>query len=158
MGGETIKMLVSVPVEGGAFKLWGTAPESILFGTSGPIKGCEVEFTARVEASKDDPCFGFFSRPTKGSVTDDVNGYKDTLVDARRFVVTEIAGVAPTAVIQLTADPAVPFCWLAEWDGRRAVLWLDKVDFEEEDLDEVTLEERRIEIGQARWAKTGSTR
>ena len=137
-GGTVIKMLVQVRVGDGAFKLWGTAPDSILFGTSGPIKGCEVEFNAKVEVSKDDPCFGFFKRPTKGTMTDDVNGYRDTLEDARRFVVTEIAGVAPTATIELTADPAVPFCWLAEWDGRRAVLWLDKGDFEEDDTEEMS--------------------
>lgn len=84
-GDTVIKMLVQVRVGDGAFKLWGTAPDSILFGTSGPIKGCEVEFNAKVEVSKDDPCFGFFKRPTKGTVTDDVNADTDE---------TSVAGLA----------------------------------------------------------------
>ncbi len=60
---DVLKMLVRVPVEGGAFKLWGTAPDSIL--GDGPIRGRTVEFTARIQQSPDDRAFGFFSRPTK---------------------------------------------------------------------------------------------
>lgn len=46
------------------FKLWGTYP------TTGEFydKGARIRFTARVERSKDDPAFGFFSRPTKGEL------------------------------------------------------------------------------------------
>lgn len=58
------KMLVRVPVDGGAFKLWGTIPSAI-----DPEVGDTVTFMARVERSRDDESFGFFSRPTKAEVT-----------------------------------------------------------------------------------------
>lgn len=46
------------------FKVWGTYP------TTGDSydKGARISFVARVERSKDDPAFGFFSRPTKGEL------------------------------------------------------------------------------------------
>lgn len=54
--GLSYKMLVQ-SVEG--FKVWGKQLAN---------KGEIVEFCARIEVSKDDPCFGFFSRPTKSRV------------------------------------------------------------------------------------------
>ncbi len=64
MYGTQYKMIVSVPAEGGAFKLCGSVP-SALPGTLDEINGLEIEFMAKVEASDDDPTFGFFKRPTK---------------------------------------------------------------------------------------------
>lgn len=59
--GGGMKMLVELP-EGQ--RLWGTVPSS--------LGDAEVEdlvaFTANVKPSEDDPTFGFFSRPRKGSV------------------------------------------------------------------------------------------
>jgi hypothetical protein len=62
-----------------------------------------------------------------------MSNYKDTAPEARRFVREEIAEVDANATIVVTPDRCVPFVWLAEWDGRRAVLYLDEDDFEEED-------------------------
>lgn len=59
--GDSLKMLVLVEAENGAYKLWGTVPQSI----SGVEKGTKVRFTANVEVSLDDESFGFFSRPRK---------------------------------------------------------------------------------------------
>ena len=57
--GGSYKMLV----EGTGWKVWGTVPSTLdLHG------GDRVTFTATVEASKDDPAFGFFKRPTKASI------------------------------------------------------------------------------------------
>lgn len=55
------KMLVLL--ETGA-KVWGTIPSS----ADTDIKGKRCSFTATFERSKDDPTFGFFSRPTKFSL------------------------------------------------------------------------------------------
>lgn len=55
--GTVLKMLVETD-EG--WKVWGTVPNSIT-----AEKGDRVQFVARVEASNDDPLFGFYSRPTK---------------------------------------------------------------------------------------------
>jgi len=48
------------------FKLYGTAPNTDGFYG----KGARLSFVARAERSKDDPAFGFFSRPTKVKVFD----------------------------------------------------------------------------------------
>lgn len=57
--GGSLKMLFR---DDRGFKLWGSA-------FNGEYdKGSRVSFFARVEVSKDDKCFGFFSRPTKGKV------------------------------------------------------------------------------------------
>ena len=48
------------------FKLYGTVP-SALFDGEGELRGSRVKFDAAIEVSNDDPCFGFFSRPTKAS-------------------------------------------------------------------------------------------
>jgi hypothetical protein len=45
------------------FKLWGSR-------TANFEKGNRVSFVARIEISKKDACFGFFSRPTKGKRLD----------------------------------------------------------------------------------------
>lgn len=44
------------------YRLWGTNPKGEF------VAGDRVEFTARVERSRDDATFGFFSRPTKAKV------------------------------------------------------------------------------------------
>jgi hypothetical protein len=61
--GGNLKMLLR---DDRGFKLWGTAFD--MDGETSYDKGDRVSFVARVERSKDDPCFGFFSRPTKGKV------------------------------------------------------------------------------------------
>jgi hypothetical protein len=61
--GTTYKMLVE---EATGAKVWGTIPRAIY-----PGKGDRVRFTATVEASQDDPCFGFYSRPTKAEVVEE---------------------------------------------------------------------------------------
>jgi len=66
--GTSLKILVEVPVNGGAFKLWGTCPSSL----DGPVRGKTIRFAARVQASRDDKHFGFFSRPTKASFVEEV--------------------------------------------------------------------------------------
>lgn len=59
--GSTLKMLVACD----GFKVWGTVPSS--FGYESP-KGQRVRFTASVEASDDDPSFGFFKRPRNAEI------------------------------------------------------------------------------------------
>lgn len=59
--GSTEKMLVKT-AEG--WKVWGTVP-----GHLAVDKGYEVTFSAQVEPSKDDPKFGFYSRPTQARIT-----------------------------------------------------------------------------------------
>ena len=80
--GTTIKMLF---VADDGQKVWGTVPSKIFeavrekaraqgFGTPG-VKGSRIEFTATVQASQDDPKFGFFKRPSKAkliSLSDDL--------------------------------------------------------------------------------------
>lgn len=91
--GQVTKMLVQ---DERGFKVWGTMPDAIAtqlydawwaaeeeaegdsFSLSnyGPdywhdsARGHRVTFTARVEASKDDESFGFYTRPTKASVAE----------------------------------------------------------------------------------------
>lgn len=60
--GVQFKMLVR---DDRGFKVWGTEPSSI-----SPEKGSRVSFMAKVERSKDDEFFGFFSRPTKAEILD----------------------------------------------------------------------------------------
>lgn len=60
--GGAYKMLVEAS-EG--FRVWGTVPRSI---EDDVHEGDAVTFTATVEASKDDPTFGFFKRPTKAAL------------------------------------------------------------------------------------------
>lgn len=60
--GGSLKMLVK---DDRGFKVWGTVPSCI-----DPEKGDHVAFTATVKVSGDDPNFGFFSRPTKATLTE----------------------------------------------------------------------------------------
>lgn len=65
---ETLKMLVAAELaDGRVLKLWGTCPD-VLLGQL--VKGRTITFAAKVEPSKDDPKFGFFSRPTKAAYID----------------------------------------------------------------------------------------
>ena len=57
--GTTFKMIVE---DDRGFRLYGTVPNAILDDVEA---GSRVEFTARAEASKNDPAFGFYSRPSK---------------------------------------------------------------------------------------------
>lgn len=62
--GSTLKMMVLVTTEdSGEYRLWGSVPSKIDVANEDT-----VTFTAQVEASRDDPAFGFFSRPRKASV------------------------------------------------------------------------------------------
>ncbi len=68
--GDTLKMLVGVRTPLGLWKCWGTVPQFVheqrrwIDGEREELKGMAVQFMARIEVSKDDPCFSFFSRPT----------------------------------------------------------------------------------------------
>lgn len=59
--GGSLKMTVR---DDRGFKVWGSVPASI----DTVEKGQRVEFTATVEASSDDPTFGFVKRPSKARV------------------------------------------------------------------------------------------
>lgn len=60
--GVTSKMLVR---DDRGFKVFGTVPANI-YGTV--ERGSRVTFTATLEPSRDDPKFGFYSRPSKAAV------------------------------------------------------------------------------------------
>lgn len=64
--GGSLKMLVR---DDRGFKVWGSVPRSLTQGDDGfysqLANDTRVKFTATVEVSNDDPCFGFFKRPTK---------------------------------------------------------------------------------------------
>ena len=59
-GQTQLKMLVKTTR---GFKLWGSVPAVLLDGTG--LIGKRVAFAAKIERSRDDEKFGFFSRPTK---------------------------------------------------------------------------------------------
>jgi hypothetical protein len=59
-----LKMLVRA-IEG--YKVWGTFPREL-----DAAVGSKVEFFAKIERSDKDPKFGFFSRPTKARVIEEV--------------------------------------------------------------------------------------
>lgn len=63
-GQSVTKMLVKTDA---GWKVYGTRPGSL----AGIDRGAKVVFTARVERSKDDDRFGWFSRPTNARVLDD---------------------------------------------------------------------------------------
>lgn len=58
--GSVLKMLVKTDA---GTKLWGSVPAAI-----SPEKGDRVKLVAKVEPSKDDPKFGFFSRPAQAVI------------------------------------------------------------------------------------------
>lgn len=70
-GQSVLKMLVKTTR---GFKLWGSVPSILLNDIchdnagSKSLRGKKVAFSAKVERSKDDAKFGFFSRPTKARV------------------------------------------------------------------------------------------
>jgi hypothetical protein len=61
--GTCIKMLVETD-EG--WKCWGTVPSSLSDNAIG--RGTRIQFDAKLERSRDDRSFGFFSRPTKAVI------------------------------------------------------------------------------------------
>ena len=62
--GETVKMLVKL--NNGA-KVWGTCPSTFL--EADVSLGDRVKFVAgKIDASRDDASFGFFSRPTRAKI------------------------------------------------------------------------------------------
>ena len=60
--GDTLKIIVK-HVDG--WKLWGSVPSGLGTTNESRLIGSTVRFHARVERSKDDSTFGFYSRPTK---------------------------------------------------------------------------------------------
>lgn len=65
-----VKMLVKTDA---GYKLWGTVPSQLINDRGFyELRGKRVAFSAKVERSKDDAKFGFFSRPTKARVVDPV--------------------------------------------------------------------------------------
>lgn len=84
--GSTLKMLV----EGDGWKVWGTVPKQLADDEYGryydaddndprydgiavwtkALIGRKVTFTATVKVNEDDPSFGFFTRPTKATISD----------------------------------------------------------------------------------------
>lgn len=65
--GDEYKWLV---VDDRGFKVWGTIPSAIFDEnvTLADLRGRRVSFTAAVEKSKNDDCFGFYKRPTRASL------------------------------------------------------------------------------------------
>lgn len=61
MPGQTVTKMLVKTTRG--FKLWGTVPRDLKVS-----RGTRVAFSAKVERSKDDSKFGFYTRPTKARV------------------------------------------------------------------------------------------
>jgi len=61
---QTLKLMIR-DVRG--FKVWGSCPSSIEEQVYGSEK-CIIKLVANVEASRDDPTFGFFKRPRKAKL------------------------------------------------------------------------------------------
>lgn len=70
MPGQTVMKILVKTTRG--FKLWGTLPSAIshvgAMAGDYELRGKRVAFSAKVERSKDDSKFGFFSRPTKARI------------------------------------------------------------------------------------------
>ena len=64
-GGTILKMIVQ---DDRGFKVYGTVPSGLRLE-----RGDRVTFRATVEQSRDDEFFGFFKRPAKADVTEEVN-------------------------------------------------------------------------------------
>lgn len=74
--GEVWKILV---VHKYGWKLWGPVPHGILNDSTVPVnelKGKYVTFKSRVTVSKDDPKFGFFSRPSAAKLITEAEAEK----------------------------------------------------------------------------------
>lgn len=77
---DIAKMIVRVEHGDGAYKVYGTMPDSVSWELNNLIEGNEglrglirrihprVRFTAAFEVSRDDKTFGFFKRPTKAEL------------------------------------------------------------------------------------------
>jgi hypothetical protein len=75
--GTAYKMTVKVTTEAGAWLCWGTIPTSLfdeadkklqnVNGWIEALRGCEVQFTATLEAGSE-PHFVFTKRPTKATI------------------------------------------------------------------------------------------
>lgn len=65
-GSSIWKMLVQ---HGDGWKVWGTIPSSLTVE-----RGDKIEFTATVTPSNDDKKFGFYKRPMKATITEEVGG------------------------------------------------------------------------------------
>lgn len=64
-GPDIVKMLIRSDA---GWKVWGSMPKALR--GAGVDVGARVRFTATVEASRDDPKFGFYSRPAKATLAD----------------------------------------------------------------------------------------
>jgi len=65
--GSTLKMLVEVETPDGGYRVWGTIPSSL-----DARRGSRVRFTANLVRSNDDESFGFFSRPRKATLLEEL--------------------------------------------------------------------------------------
>ncbi len=72
MYGTVLKMLIAFRTPLGQWKAWSTVPQFAYDQRQAEgresLKGMRLALTARVEPSKDDPCFAFLSRPTAPKV------------------------------------------------------------------------------------------
>lgn len=66
--GGCVKVLLRVDEGDGFYKVWMTMPDYLC--SLGTRKGSRIRVAVKIEASKDDPTFGFGSRPTKGELLD----------------------------------------------------------------------------------------
>ncbi len=68
MYGTVVKMLIAFRTPWGQWKAWSTVPQAAYDQRQAEgresLKGMMLKLVARVEPSKDDPCFAFLSRPT----------------------------------------------------------------------------------------------
>jgi len=71
-GSTTWKMVVKVETDAGSWMVYGTAPDALMGATQGPLKGCRIRVTAKVKRGDRDEYFGFFSRPTKPVLLEEV--------------------------------------------------------------------------------------
>lgn len=64
---SVLKMLVAIKdADGREYKAWGTVPRSL--EDDGVERGHRIAFRAKFSRSRDDPHFGFFSRPAKARI------------------------------------------------------------------------------------------
>jgi hypothetical protein len=63
--GDTLKMLAK---HADGWKVWGTVPRTISGLDRDLQRGDRIELAATIEQSKDDPKFGFYSRPASAKL------------------------------------------------------------------------------------------